>query len=164
MRRRLWLLAGILLTLAGCMGSGGAQQPQGQGPPSVDREHVKQAVTAALHEEDMKDFLRRELRDVTATVLLEQALRTDDGRSALSEAVRRHLESAIGKEQLEEAVLLLTEKPEVQQALREAIRETLLEVLARGVGGGEQGGQRSGGGGGNGGGGGSGSGGGGGGS
>lgn len=142
MQRRLWLLAGIL-ALAGCMASGGqsTQQPQGQGPSSVDRENVKQAVTAVLHEEDMKDFLRRELQDVTATVLLERALRTDDGRSALSEAVRRHLESAIGKEQLEEAVLLLTEKPEIQQALREAVRETLLEVLARGVGGGQQGGQ-----------------------
>lgn len=156
MRIRFWLLVGLLVLSAGCMTMGG-QPPQGspmqggggqggqQGGQQPGQEEIRRAVASELHEEDMKDFMRREIQTVAGAVLLEKALRTDDGKQALNDAVRMHLESAIGREQLEEAVILMIQKPEIKRAFQDAIRQVLTEIVARGAGGQQGGGQQGGG-------------------
>lgn len=129
---RKWLAVVLMGTIfaSGCMG-GGQQQPQSAPEPSG--EQVEKSVKKALHDEDMKDFLRTQVRTQAGIEMLEMALDTQEGQKALQEAVKRTLSTSVGQQAIANKLGEMLNDPAFKTQIQMAIKETLTEVLAKGA-------------------------------
>jgi hypothetical protein len=130
------------MLISGCGGGSPQASPQ---PSSTE---VEKAVQKTLADPDMKDFLRTAVRTQDGNVKLEMALDTQEGQLALSDAVKKHLQSATGQQAIMAEANKMMNDPAFKATFETAVRQTLTELMAKGSQGAKTGASSSGGGGG----------------